>query len=105
VQSAIVGSSWLCRLVREISVADWLEDLADIPEDTRNLHVQYKRPGYIRQGRVVLNSAHPQSAPPGRARCRFRSVVPWRILLMESKGCVWCSEVFVGCLSVEGRTA
>lgn len=75
VQSATLGSTWLCRPARNSSVADWLEDLTDIPEDIRNLQVQYTGPGYIRQGRVVLNSAHPQSAPPGRARCRFRSAV------------------------------
>jgi len=58
-QSAILGSSWLCRPSREIRGADWLEDLADIPEDIRNLHVQYKIPGYIPRRRVELNGASP----------------------------------------------
>lgn len=73
-QSAILGSTWPCRPAREIGSGDWLEVLADFPEDVRNLHVQYKTPGYIPQGRVGLNGTSPPRVASRRSTL-FASVV------------------------------
>jgi hypothetical protein len=67
---------WLYQPVRGMSAADWLGGLGDIPEAVRKLHMQYERPGYIRQGRVVARRRASAQSTPGRARCRFRDVVP-----------------------------
>jgi hypothetical protein len=70
------GGSWLFWPTRGTWGADWKEDLADIPEDIRNLHVKYKiDPGYIGPGPVALNYATHKDASP--AEHVVASVVRW----------------------------
>lgn len=74
------GISWRCRPGQGIGYANWLEHWADFQKKS-GFAVQYKNTRIYSPGttRCLTAQLHPECAP-GRARCRFRNVAPWRIL-------------------------